>query len=283
MRGAEDIDHVLTRMAEVDADVWVLQGVDYDLGEEALSRFAAEAGYPHSFAKAPNSGLRSGTDLDGDGRAGRPRDSQSFGWFSGQGGMAVLSRFPLSLRADRSELIWSEIPWATPPETMTAEARAIQRLSSTAHWALDVATPGGPLTVITAHVTPPVFDGPEDRNGLRNADEIRLLAEMLEASPGPAIVAGNFNLDPGRGEGRREEIARLLSHPRLQDPLPGAVTVDFGPDSAGRLRVSYVLPTRDVEVRAAAVGALPAGAAATDIERTRHAPVWVDISVPSGG
>ena len=35
---------------------------------------------------------------------------------------------------------------------------------------------------LVSHPTPPVFDGPEDRNGTRNFDEIRFWADYI--SPG---------------------------------------------------------------------------------------------------
>src|SRR5690606_4370838 len=53
------------------------------------------------------------------------------------------------------------------------------RLSSKSHWDVPVDTPLGRLHFLVSHPTPPVFDGPENRNGLRNHDEIRLWAEYL--------------------------------------------------------------------------------------------------------
>ena len=283
-KGAPDIDHVLARLADVDADIWVLQDIDYDAGGMALSALAELAGYPYRFALAPNAGLRSGEDLDGNGRIGGPRDAQGYGWFSGQGGMAILSRYPVTLMADETARLWADQPWAALPQTadgpfLTAAALAVQRLSSVGQWAVRVDLPGGALTILTAHATTPVFDGPEDRNGLRNADEIRLLREMLEDVPGPALIAGDLNLDPGGGEGRREVIRALLAHPRLRDPHPGQATVDFGVESAGKLRVSYVLPTRDLIVDDAGV-AWSDPPARKGVRFTRHHPVWVDITLP---
>ena len=48
------------------------------------------------------------------------------------------------------------------------------RLSSKSHWDVPVRTPKGVVHFLVSHPTPPVFDGPEDRNGKRNPDEIRL-------------------------------------------------------------------------------------------------------------
>ena len=87
-------------------------------------------------------------------------------------------------------------------------------------------TPKGRFNLMTFHASPPVFDGPEDRNGLRNRDEIRLWQVFLDGGLGPApanrfVIAGDANLDPEGSEGRTEAIAALLSDPRLQDPAPG--------------------------------------------------------------
>ena len=50
------------------------------------------------------------------------------------------------------------------------------RLSSKSHWDVPVRTPGGTVHLLASHPTPPVFDGPENRNGARNADEIAAVA-----------------------------------------------------------------------------------------------------------
>ena len=43
------------------------------------------------------------------------------------------------------------------------------------------------------HPTPPVFDGAEDRNGKRNHDEIRLMADYLTPNKGDYISDDNDN------------------------------------------------------------------------------------------
>ena len=50
------------------------------------------------------------------------------------------------------------------------------RLSSKNHVDVPVEVNGEIVHILAAHPTPPVFDGPEDRNGLRNHDEIRFWA-----------------------------------------------------------------------------------------------------------
>ena len=296
-------------------DVIALQGVDYDLDGAALSALAgalARAGldYPHRFAGPPNSGRRSGLDLDGDGRADGPRDAQGYGRFTGQGGMAVLSRYPIAAEAmrDFTPLLWADLPGATLPALdgkpfPSAAAQAVQRLSSVAHWDLPVETPQGRLHLLTFHATAPVFDGPEDRNGLRNRDELRLWPLYLDRELGPEppgrfVLLGDANLDPADGEGRHEAIRALLADPRLQDPRPqssGAQaaadpghrgdpaldTVDW--EGPGNLRVDYVLPAAGLKVQAAGVlwpepGGSESGVGAETVARaSRHRLVWVDL------
>ncbi|MEM9348888.1 MAG: endonuclease/exonuclease/phosphatase family protein [Pseudomonadota bacterium] len=287
-KGAEDVEYVLARMADVDADVWVLQGIDYDMGGLALSALAERAGYSHSFAAAPNAGVDTGLDVDGDGRLGGPRDAHGYGWFSGQGGIAVVSRYPVTLERDLSDLVWAEVPWAELPIAdgrpfYPEEVSAALRLSSVGHWALTVDAPGGPFTLLTAYATTPVFDGPEDRNGLRNADELRLMEEMVGEAGPRFVVAANFNLDPEAGDGKREVIAGFLADTRLQDPHPGEPTVDFGESSAGKLRVSYVLPSASFDIMDAGVAWQEPPDSRGDVRFTRHHPVWVDLVLDGGG
>ena len=48
--------------------------------------------------------------------------------------------------------------------------------------------------LLVAHPTPPVFDGPEDRNGRRNFDEIPLLGDYVTGRSGYI-----YDDDGGRG------------------------------------------------------------------------------------
>jgi hypothetical protein len=278
-------------------DVLVVQGVDYDLRLRALAALRdriAEAGpyYSHLFARRPNSGWPTGLDMDGDGRRGGPRDAQGYGQFSGQGGMAVLSRYPIDAGAARdwSALLWRDLPGALLPRWPdgrafpSQEAQAVQRLSSAAHWTVPVMLGSAPLTLLTFHATTPVFDGPEDRNGRRNADELRFWQLYLDGAFGPApagrfAIIGDANLDPERGAGRRGAIRALLDDPRLRDPLPGRATVEW--KATGPLRVSYILPSADLTVAGAGVywpeeGTPGHGAAVT---AGPHRLVWVDLAL----
>jgi hypothetical protein len=314
-------------IAEVAPDILLLASVDYDAELAALRALAARiaaAGveYPYLFARRPNTGRTSGLDLDGDGRLGGPGDAQGFGRFAGQGGMALLSRLPVAGEAARdfSALLWRDLPGALLPETEglpfpSEAALAVQRLSTTGHWAVPVALPGGGrLTLLAWHATPPVFDGPEDRNGRRNHDETAFWAALIdgripdEAPPEPPfVILGDANLDPVDGDGRGAAMRALLSHPALQDPAPssdGAVaaalaqggpnagqagppaldTADWPEDRGGpgNLRVDYVLPSAGVTVTGAGVFWPEEADPMTEVAAaaSRHRLVWVDIALP---
>ncbi|MCR8548274.1 endonuclease/exonuclease/phosphatase family protein [Salipiger sp. P9] len=249
---------VVAEIAAADPDVLLLTDIDYDHGAVALEALAARleaagAAYPHRFALRSNTGMTTGRDLDGDGRLGGPRDAQGYGQFAGQGGMALLSRIPLQLRRDFSDLLWQALPGhlRLPGDP----APEIQRLSSSGHWAVALGAGGGGLTLLAWHATPPVFDGPGDRNGRRNRDELALWQRYLDgafgAAPDRPVLIGNANLDPARGEGRHEAMRAVLNDPRLQDPLPDVPTVDW--EQTGPMRVSYLLPAAGLTVRAAEV------------------------------
>jgi hypothetical protein len=148
--------------------------------------------------------------------------------------------------------------------------------------------------------TPPVFDGPEDRNGLRNRDELQLWLQVLDGQFGPVpqdfVIAGNANLDPADGDGLREAMTAFLVDPRLTDPLPRSPggqaaadpdqtgdpaldTADWPDNAPGNLRVDYVLPAAAWTVTGSGVF-WPApddpDAALADAAGP-HRLVWVDL------
>ena len=321
LEGAPDVLAAVAVIAEVSPDVLLVTGFDYDQDLHALRALTAalgEAGqrYDSLFAFAPNSGLQSGRDMNGDGRAGSPRDAQGYGEFAGQGGMALLSRLPVDSSASRdfSRYLWHDLPDALlqgrePPNGSFPD----QRLSSTGHWDVSLALPDGrEIRLWAFHATPPVFDGPEDRNGRRNHDEAafwlayldgKLLERPVEA---PFVLLGDTNMDPADGDGRPAAMHSLLSHPQLLDPAPrsagGAAAADRdggsnlthegdpsldtadwrdGPGDPGNLRVDYVLPSSHWKVLGSGVHWPLAGSAAeTAAAASRHRIVWVDVELP---
>ena len=253
--------------------------------------------YPYRYFAPVNTGEPSGMDLNGDGRIGGPgrlhgEDAFGYGLHPGQYGMLVLSRHPIALEQVRTfqTLAWSALPRPRRPED-PATGRwwyddAIWprlRLSSKSHWDVPVRTPAGLVHFLVAHPTPPVFDGPEDRNGLRNADELALWRHYLDGGdarwlcddqgrcgglPAAArfVIAGDLNNDPMDGDGHHEAIIELIEHPRvLRHAFPtsegavqsarerGGVNVrhrgnpahDTGEfgGTSGNLHLDYVLPS----------------------------------------
>ena len=97
-------------IAAVSPDILLLQDVDHDRDLHALralrDRLARDgAHYPHILARRPNSGMHTGQDMDGNGRCCDARDAQGYGAFTGQGGMALLSRLPIDHDAVRISAI----------------------------------------------------------------------------------------------------------------------------------------------------------------------------------
>ncbi|MEM6587836.1 MAG: endonuclease/exonuclease/phosphatase family protein [Pseudomonadota bacterium] len=291
-------------IAETAPDILVLQGIDYDHDLATLTTLRnriEEAGvlYPYIFARAPNAGRPSGADLDGDGRLGEPEDAHSYGWFTGEGGQAVLSRLKIDdgKAQDFGDMLWSEMPeplWPAKP----MPGQEVQRLSKSGHWILPIDVGETRLTLMSFHATTPVFDGPEDRNGRRNHDEILFWRHVLDGTigdrpEGAFVIAGNANLDPVDGEGRKAVIRNLLSDARLQDPRPQGPDKGNTPGhtgdprldtvswpSVGNLRVSYVLPSSDLVVTGSGVHWPLKGEAAQQVETaSRHRLVWVDVMI----
>jgi len=301
LRGDDDqLAAMMTVIAAARADVVVMQGVDYDAGGVALATLqdllaAAGAPYAHAFAARPNTGRPTGADLDGNGRLGEARDAMGYGTFNGQGGMAILSRHPIGPVRDHGGFLWRDLPDSAAPSVVTAQALDLLPLATVAAWDVQLILPGGPFHLLTLHASTPVFDGPEDRNGLRNADELRFWQMYLDGWSPDGVpftadrfaLVGTLNLDPARGEGRRAALMALLDHPALQDPAPrgaggGMDTADWPEPVPGNLRVDYILPAAQLRVTGSGViwplddtawPSLSTVAAASD-----HRLVWVDLA-----
>lgn len=341
-RGDPQADAVAEIVQRVRPDILLINELDRDPEGLALAlmrdRLARPSGqvpgidYAHVLQPPQNTGHFSGLDIDGDGRAAGPDDAWGYGRFPGQYAMAVFSRFPLGAERTYARLPWAAIPGARRPIRPDGRPfhpggvwRAL-RLSSKTHLVVPVTLPDGTaLHLVAAHPTPPVFDGPADRNGRRNADEIRLISAILDdadwlvdddgragglSGDAAFVVAGDLNADPVDGDGRQAAIRALLSHPRIQDPVPaspgaaeagmteqrdkaGAAerhTADWptSPGKPGNLRVDYVLPSAGLTVLGSGVfwperrdprHAL-VGRRGRDLASSDHRLVWVDIALP---
>lgn len=205
---------------------------------------AAPIEYPYSFVAPSNTGIPSGFDLDNSGAVGGPGDAFGFGFFPGQFGMVVYSMYPITDTRTFQNFLWKDMPNALlPADPATGESwysdeeLAVFRLSSKSHWDVEIDVGGAkPVHFLVSHPTPPVFDGPEDRNGTRNHDEIRFWADYVSPStsgyiyddsgafggitPGdPFVIAGDQNSDPLDGDSIPGAIQQILDHPRVNDKV----------------------------------------------------------------
>ncbi|REE95090.1 endonuclease/exonuclease/phosphatase family protein [Thermomonospora umbrina] len=204
---------------------------------------AAPIRYRYRYTAPSNTGIASGLDLNNDGKvvtrpgdAGYGDDAHGFGVFPGQYGMAVYSRFPIDERRIRTfqNFRWKDMPGALlPPGWFSDEEREVVRLSSKSHWDVPIKVGGRTVHLLASHPTPPTFDGPEDRNGRRNHDEIRFWADYVTGgaearyvyddkgrrgglAPGSAfVIAGDQNADPHDGDSVNGAIDQVLNHPRV--------------------------------------------------------------------
>lgn len=290
-------------IAKLDADVLLLTGIDYDQNGQTLAALEkrldlAGAAYPYQLPLRPNTGIATGLDLNGNGILGEPSDAQAYGRWAGEGGMGILSRYPIDSAniRDFSGMLWKDLPGnLMPPDTP-----ATQLLSTSGAYEVPILLPGGKAVRLLAYyASPPIFDGPEDRNGRRNHDEttfwLHLLAGDLKFSQPqpPFVIIGQPNLDPFDGSGRRQAIDDLLHHPALQDPKPRGGSTRHDPGQSGDpaldtalfpkiggLRVEMILPSVDLQVSASGVLWPPEDdpMAVVLAEASRHHPLWVDIN-----
>jgi hypothetical protein len=248
-------------------EVLLINEFDYDENGEAAQLFqdnyltvsqngADPIEYSYHFVAPSNTGIPSGRDLNKDGVVGGPDDAFGFGFFPGQYGMAVYSQYPIDYEAVRTFqlFLWKDMPGAMLPiDPNTGESwydegdLEVFRLSSKSHWDVPIQIDGKTVHFLTSHPTPPVFDGPEDRNGTRNYDEIRFWADYIIPSrsgyiyddngkwggiiPGdPFVIAGDQNSDPYDGDSIPGSAQLLLNHPLVNTKV--TPSSDGGPWAA---------------------------------------------------
>ncbi|MQA88002.1 MAG: endonuclease/exonuclease/phosphatase family protein [Streptosporangiales bacterium] len=259
-------------------DVLLVNEFDYDAGGEAARLFqenylsvgqhgAHPIRYPHRFVAPSNTGVPSGFDLNNDGRtvtepgtAGYGDDALGFGEFPGQYGMVVYSRYPIAHHRVRTfqRFLWKDMPAALlpddpdtqePADWYSPEELATFRLSSKSHWDVPIRIGRHTVHFLVSHPTPPVFDGAEDRNGMRNHDEIRFWADYVDPARGSYIrddrgrrgglppweafvIAGDLNADPFDGDSVPGAPQQLLDNPRVDSR--------FVPESEGAAEAGAV-------------------------------------------
>jgi len=246
--------NVAETIQRIRPDVILINEFDFDDADTAARLFqdnylnvaqngAQAISYPYRYVAPSNTGIPSGFDLNNNGAVGGPDDAFGFGFFPGQFGMAVYSQFPILSGAVRTFQMfrWKDMPGALlPDDPATAEPgdyysaaeREVFRLSSKSHWDLPLQVGGEVVHFLVSHPTPPVFDGPEDRNGRRNFDEIRFWADYIHPARGGYIyddnglrgglapgslfvIAGDENSDPVDGDSRPGSAQLLLDHPLI--------------------------------------------------------------------
>ena len=238
----------------VNPDVLLINEFDFDEAHDAARLFQANylaiahngstpIRYPYVFVAAVNTGLATGFDLNRDINVGGPEDAQGFGRFPGQYGMLVLSKVPIDVAKTRTfqKFLWRDMPGAALPDDPASgeaagwyapSALGVLRLSSKSHWDLTLRASGGDIHLLVSHPTPPAFDGPEDRNGHRNHDEIRFCADYISGGRknkyiyddngasgglkgGRFVIMGDQNADPADGSSFQSAILQLLLHPKV--------------------------------------------------------------------
>ena len=260
--GSAQPDAIAEIIQRTRPDVLLINEFDYDTDGVAAAEFqdnylsvahgtAQPIEYPYSYVAASNTGVPSGRDLNNDGSIGGPDDAFGFGFFPGQYAFVVYSMYPIDTGAIRTfqHFLWKDMPGARlPVDPSTGESwyddgdLAVFRLSSKNHVDLPIDVDGRTVHFLVSHPTPPVFDGPEDRNGTRNFDEIRFWADYIHPSrsgyiydddgitgglAGDArfVIAGDQNSDPLDGDSIPGAIQQLLEHPKVNTTVT--------PDSAG--------------------------------------------------
>ena len=287
-------------------DVLLLNEFDYDDAREAIDLFrqnylqvrqngAKRIRYKHMYVAESNTGEPTGFDMDNDGSTDGPGDAQGFGFFPGQYGMVVLSRYPIKYRKVRlfQKFLWKDMPDSMMPEEWyTEDEKSVLRLSSKSHWDIPVKVKGKLIHVLASHPTPPVFDGPEDRNGRRNHDEIRFWMDYIAdadyiydddgvtgglSANDRFVIMGDLNADPHDGDSTGNPTGKLLANPLVNTAItPVSIggadavlrqaganlthiggadfdTADFADGSPGNLRADYVLPSKNLRMLGAGV------------------------------
>jgi hypothetical protein len=221
---AQNVAEIIQR---VNPDVLLINEFDHDQAGRALFVFqksylevahngAQPVHFPYHYLAPVNTGIASGFDLDNDGKVytdpgtrGYGGDALGFGLFPGQYGMVLLSKFPIDERGVRTfqRFKWRDMPGAMLPVDAkgrpwySPEELKVLPLSSKSHWDVPVKIGKQTIHVLVSHPTPPSFDGPEDRNGKRNHDEIRLWADYVRGSDYEPARAGYIRDDTGTAGG----------------------------------------------------------------------------------
>lgn len=229
--------------------------------------FANPVQFAYRYTPNTNTGLASGLDLDNNGSIGGGNDAFGFGNFGGQFGMTIYSKYEIVNVRTFQTFKWKDMPGnlltADPtagPNNLanyySSAERDVLRLSSKNHVDVTIRVNGQEIHFLSAHPTPPVFDGAEDRNGKRNHDEIRFWKDYVNggssasyiyddagrlgglAKDAKFVIAGDYNADLCDGDSYKTTCLAPNSPgvgpnaigQLLLDPL---INVSITPQSAG--------------------------------------------------
>ncbi len=288
----QQIKNIAEIIQRVNPDVILLNEFDgNDSSHQSLKKFLGQylaksqhgqtgLNYPYFYQGPVNTGVASGYDLNNDNKKGElPNDAYGYGLYSGHFAMALLSKYPINEEKIRTFQLfkWRDMPNALKPldpesniPWYSEQAWKNFRLSSKSHWDIPLNINGNELHILASHPTPPVFDGPEDRNGKRNHDEIRFWADYLTpntagyiyddnnhfgglATDKAFVILGDLNADAIDGNAIKSGIKSLTQHPRVMDPKPssvgGKVHRKENPNAQYHtafwgMRADYVLPAK---------------------------------------
>ena len=128
-------------------------------------------------------------------------------------GCSLFSKHPIRLKFHLNDLLWKDVEGAKMPLDRDSnafpsmQARELQKLVSQGLWVIEIQVEDTkPVTLALFQNQTPVFDGPEDLNGLRNRAQLVLLSAVMDGTYGDFpkarfVLMGNANLDPDKGEG----------------------------------------------------------------------------------
>lgn len=298
------------------------QGIDVFLRDylQVAQDGQAPIDYPYVYLAPVNTGQPSGFDLNRDGKVTAfENDAWGFGYYPGQYGMVVLSQFPIQTTAVRTfqQFKWQDMPGHLVPKIPTtgepwysADVMEKMPLSSKSHWDVPIDINGTTVHVLVSHPTPPVFDGPENRNGIKNHDEVRFWADYINQTEANYIyddngergglkphqrfiIAGDLNASIEGTANVPGTIEQLLEHPLIQaEPIPtseGGMANSNSPYAAQHTatwgkRADYLLPSLyGIKVQASGVF-WPLDNELAHLFATRdatsdHRLVWLDIEL----
>jgi endonuclease/exonuclease/phosphatase family metal-dependent hydrolase len=284
----QQIKNIAEIIQRVRPDVVLLNEFDYIPKEQGIEYFKshylnvgqnnqAAIDYPYVYIAPVNTGLATEFDLDNNGKkTGVMGDAQGFGFFEGHYAMAFLSRYPIDFDNIRTLQTFKHkdlpnVQMPVDPKTNTNwyndEEWNTLRLSSKSFWDIPVKVNDKVVHMLASHPTPPVFDGEEDRNGIRNHDEIRLIADYVNnesylyddngkkgglAAKSRFVILGDLNAAPEGDKKRTNTTDQILKSPLInagfiptsegaKEQYPQAYAKNY--TANWQARVDYVLPS----------------------------------------